>query len=153
MIIKILALILAWYAFYRLLVSRNKRAPKLKATIITLIFASLIFNVANNLYGRINRSIFSMNAGGEVALSSTPLKIPANQDAGYCNKFSDEHHQKITRISERQDGKYCGEFWNFKTNDLKIPYKILNHSEILYWASPTLKIIAPRPKTNDSLNT
>jgi hypothetical protein len=144
-IIKILALIGSWLFFYSILKSRNKRLAGTKATIITLLFASLIFRLSTDLYARVDRALFALNKQGEVQLSISPLKIPSNQDKTYCNQFTDQNKNVIQKISERSDGKYCGEFWHFeKDKNLVLPYKIINLNQILYWASPSLKIIGSK---------
>lgn len=143
--IKILALIAAWIFFYKILKSKNKSLPRLRATIITLLFASLIFQVSTNLYAKINRFIFSLNAAGEVPFSASVLKIPAQHNASYCSQFTDQNHKKLLIVSQREDGQYCGEFWQFKKDKyLMLPYKLINEKQILYWASPSLQIIGPR---------
>lgn len=144
-LIKIFALIAGWLFFYKILKSRHRRLPKIKATIVTLLFASLIFRLSTDLYARADRFIFSWNSQGEIPLSASIFKIPPTQNANYCLQFIDQNHEKIPIISQRDDGQYCGEFWKFKKDKyLLLPYKILNEKQVLYWASPTLKIIAPR---------
>ncbi|STY29162.1 Uncharacterised protein [Legionella wadsworthii] len=152
MLIKILALIAAWIFFFKILKSRNRRLPRLKATIITLIFASLILRLSTDFYAKTDRFIFSLNAKGEIPLSASILKIPPNQNANYCLQFTDHNHHKLQVISQRNDGQYCGEFWNFKKEPyLSLPYKIIDSKQILYWASPSLEIIAPRTGTEETL--
>ncbi len=144
-IVKILILVASWIFFYKILKSRNKRLPGLKATLITLLFASIIFRISTDLYARVNRAYFKFNGQGEVALSVSPLKIPTNQDSNYCNQFTDQNNNPIQKISERSDGKYCGEFWRFERDkNLMIPYKIINLNQILYWASPSLQILGSK---------
>jgi hypothetical protein len=144
-ILKILALLGAWLFFYKLLKYKNKKLAGTKASIITLLFAALIFRVSVDLYAMADRAIFSFNEQGEVRLSDSPLKIPAHQDVGYCSQFTDQDRKKIQIISERSDGKYCGEYWKFETDkELMLPYKVINSNQILYWASPSLKITGPK---------
>lgn len=50
-----LALIAAWIFFYKILKSRNKRLAKLKATIITLLFASLVLTLSRQLYTKLDQ--------------------------------------------------------------------------------------------------
>ncbi|MDP1602560.1 MAG: hypothetical protein Q8M03_04780 [Legionella sp.] len=143
-IIKIIALLVAWVFFYKILTLRNKRLPVIKATVITLLFAALIFQVSTDMYARIDRAFFSLNKQGEVALSASPLKIPATQDVRYCHQFTDQNKQVISKISERGDGKYCGEFWQFETNqNIILPFKLINADKIIYWVSPSLRIYGP----------
>ncbi len=141
-ILKILALIASWVLFYKILKSRNKRLPGLKATLVTLLFAALIFRVATDIYGFGDRAFFSLNKQGEVKLSASPLRIPLNQDRTYCNQFTDHNKKPIDKISERKDGNYCGEFWKFDKEDLMLPYKI-EGSQVEFWASPSLRIYGP----------
>ncbi len=144
-IIKILALIAAWLFFYRILKSRNKRLPKLKSLLITLLFASLIFRVSTDLYAMINRAAFSLNKQGEVSLNNSPLKVPPNQNSTYCNQFTDQNKNPLPKLSQNAAGIYCGEFWRFEKNkNLMLPYKLINNNEVLYWASPSLQIIGSR---------
>lgn len=145
LIIKLLALAGAWLFFYNVLKSRNKILPGIKATVITLLFASLIFRFSADIYANIDRGWFALNKDGEVSLINSPLRIPANKDASYCNQFTDHNNKPIQKISVRNDGKYCGEFWKFDTNDnLKLPYKTINSNQTLYWASPSLQIFGSR---------
>jgi hypothetical protein len=144
-LIEMFALIGGWFFFYKILKSRKKRVPKIKATIITLLFASLILRLSTDLYARLDRFIFSLGAQGEIPISASILKIPLNQNVNYCLQFTDKNQEKLLIISQRDDGQYCGEFWKFKKDKyLLLPYKILNEKHVLYWASPTLEIIAPR---------
>lgn len=55
-VIKILALIAAWIFFYKVLKSRNKSLAGVKATVVTLLFATLIFQFSDNLIARMNRA-------------------------------------------------------------------------------------------------
>lgn len=145
LIIKLLALVGAWLFFYHVLKSRNKMLPGIKATVITLLFASLIFRFSTDIYTNIDRGLFVFNKNGEVLLIDSPLRIPANKDATYCNQFTDQNKKPIQKISVRNDGKYCGEFWKFETDDnLVLPYKTINSNQILYWASPSLQITGSR---------
>ena len=140
--IKILALIASWIFFYQILKSKNKRIPKIKATIITLLFASFIMAASTDLYAKFNRFIFSLNESGEIPLSDSALKIPSNQNDNYCSQFTDQNNKPIQIVSQRSDGRYCGAFWRFNIDSpLMVPYKIINSNTILYWASPSLKII------------
>lgn len=151
---KIIGLVVAWLFFYKVLKSRNKRIPGIKATIITLLFASLVFRFSTDLYSLIDKNIFTLNGQDEIPLIASPLKIPSNETQNYCNQFTDQNNKVIQTISERADGKYCGEFWKFKTEqNLMLPYKILNSTQIMYWASPTLRIIGAKENLEKSLNT
>ncbi|MBA3535411.1 MAG: hypothetical protein H0T84_02195 [Tatlockia sp.] len=150
--LKILALIGAWVFFYSILKARNKKIPGIKATVITLLFASLIFRLSYDLYARVDRAWFALKKQGEVQLSLSPLKIPPNQAQSYCNQFTDQNNNIIQQISERGDGKYCGQFWKFeKDKNLLLPYKIINSNQILYWASPSLKIIGSKQGLEQAL--
>lgn len=145
--IKLLALAGSWLLFYKILKSKNKSLPGTKATVITLLFAALIFRLATDAYAILDRAFFVFNDAGTVPLNASPLKIPLNQDVSYCNQFTDQNNKPIQRVSERSDGRYCGVFWKFeKDNNLMIPYKITNSNQIIYWASPSLRII--RSNTN-----
>lgn len=144
-LVKITALLAGWLLFYKILRSRNKSFPRIKATLATLLFATIILRLGTDLYASLDRFIFSLNAQGEIPLSASVLKIPAKQNANYCLQFTDENLKKLPVISQREDGQYCGEFWRFKTDkNLMVPYQIHNDEQMLYWASPTLKIIAPK---------
>lgn len=46
-ILKIVAIIAAWLLFYSVLKARNKRIPGIKATVVTLLFATLIFQFSD----------------------------------------------------------------------------------------------------------
>ncbi|WP_133135929.1 hypothetical protein [Legionella rowbothamii] len=151
--IKIVSLIAGWLFFYKILKSRNRNLPKIKATIITLLFASLIFQFGSDFYAKLNRFMFSMNAQGEIPISASILKIRPNQNANYCLQFTDKNHKKLSIISQGVDGQYCGEFWRLKKDQyLLLPYKILNEKQVLYWASPTLEIIAPRTGSEEEFH-
>lgn len=56
-LIKIIAVLLAWIFFYKILQARHKRMPGIKATIITLLFASLIITMSMGLYTRLDNVI------------------------------------------------------------------------------------------------
>lgn len=145
-LIKIIAIITAWLLFYNLLKSRKKRLPKLKATIITLLFAALIFRVSMDLYARIDRAFFSFSAQGKIQLQLSPLKIPNDEDAAnYCKQFTDQYQRVIHVITERGGISYCGTFWQFPHQpDMTLPYKNLNSTQVIYWASPSLQIMGSR---------
>ncbi|KTD17681.1 hypothetical protein [Legionella jordanis] len=139
----LLGLLIAWILFYNILTRRRVRFPKLKTTIIVLLFSGLIVAFSNNLYAFFDRLLFSLNKAGEVALVNSPFKIPANQDANYCKQFKDQDGHEITVVSVRSDGRYCGDFWRFKERvDIFLPYKHFNNQQWIYWASPNLQIIA-----------
>lgn len=74
-----LALIAAWLFFYQLLKARNKKIPAIKASIITLLFAALIIRLSTDLYTHVERALFALNKQGEVRLTNSAFKIPAQQ--------------------------------------------------------------------------
>lgn len=153
LVIKILALMGAWLFFYNILRSKNKRIPGVKATVITLLFATLIFRLTIDIYATMDRAVFSFNEEGKVHLIASPLKIPANQGLNYCKQFTDQNKRVIQKISVRKDGQYCGEFWKFESdNDLLLPYKILNANQVQYWASPSLQIIGSKESLEKIVN-
>lgn len=53
LILKIIILMAGWFLFYTILQAKKIRAPKLKATLITLLFASLFTRVALDFYASI----------------------------------------------------------------------------------------------------
>ncbi|MBA4697623.1 MAG: hypothetical protein H2069_09600 [Legionella sp.] len=73
--IKILAIVLAWVFFYKLLLSKNKRLPKLKATLITLLFASIILQVSMRLYSKMDQAIFPPTPHAQ-DVQETPVHNP-----------------------------------------------------------------------------
>ncbi|MDP3269370.1 MAG: hypothetical protein Q8M40_10020 [Legionella sp.] len=140
-LIYILAFVLAWLFFYKILVGNSTRLPKLKTTIIVLLFSSLIYAFSYDLYSFFNRAAFSFKKQGEIELTNSPFKIPPNQDASYCTRFTDQNGTVINTISTRADGRYCGTFWRFNTkNSIFLPYRIINDKQRIYWASPELQI-------------
>ncbi|MBA2655945.1 MAG: hypothetical protein H0U70_03060 [Tatlockia sp.] len=152
-LIKILALIGSWILFFKLLKSRNKKFAGIKATLITLLFASLIFRFSTDLYALVNKTFFTFNKQGEIKLSESPLKIPIGQDGIYCNQFTNQENKPLQKISERSDGRYCGEFWRFERDkNLMIPYKINNLNQVIYWASPSLRIVGSKQNLDKTLN-
>jgi hypothetical protein len=54
-LIYLLGFILGWLFFYKILVARRKRFPKLKATIIVLLFSSLVYQFGDTIYSTTNR--------------------------------------------------------------------------------------------------
>lgn len=143
--IKILALLAGWLFFYKILKTRKKRLPGIKATIITLFFASLLFRLGYDLYAFIDKFYFSLSKQGETLLKNSPLKIPPNQDVGYCRQFKDQYGNIITKISHKDGEQFCGEFWRFeKDKNILIPFKISTSGETIYWATPFLKIYRGR---------
>ncbi|MGQ3890071.1 hypothetical protein ACQUW5_13700 [Legionella sp. CNM-1927-20] len=144
-IISLLAIVIFWILIYRVIRGRTPFRRKVKTTIVVLLFASLILSFSHDIYARVSRLLFSFNKQGEVELVTSPLRIPPNQDATYCRQFTDQRGRVIQLVSSRDDGRYCGEFWRFKTDkSILIPYKNLNNNQTIYWASPTLQIIGPR---------
>jgi hypothetical protein len=142
--LKILALLAGWIFFYKILKSRNKSLAGLKATIITLLFASLLFRMGTELYAFVSKAYFSLDKQGETVLNASPLIVPADQNSTYCNQFTDQDKNKITKISEKNGDRYCGEFWGFEKNKtIIVPYKIQSN-EVIYWASPFLRIYVPK---------
>lgn len=140
-IINLVALVVAWLFFYNVLKSRNRMLPALKASIITLLFGALIFRFSTDFYATIDRAFFSFKKDGDVQLSDSLLKIPPGKDSSYCNQFTDQNNEIITKISMRNNVRYCGEFWKFDSiENVILPYKLINSNEIVYWASPSLKI-------------
>lgn len=140
-----IGLVLSWLFFYKILTAKKSRFPKIKATIIVLLFGSLIYKFSYDLLAVSSRALFSSTAQGSVELNQSPFRIPLNQDITYCNRFTDQNGQAITAISSREDGKYCGTFWRFDRNKaVFLPYKSLNEKQNIFWASPVLKIISPK---------
>ncbi|TAL64914.1 MAG: hypothetical protein EPN84_02495 [Legionella sp.] len=70
LIIKILAIIAGWLFFYYILKSRNKGWAVIKATIITLLFASLIFRFSDDLTAWVNKKL-SNSTTQEVTVSKS----------------------------------------------------------------------------------
>ncbi|WED41858.1 hypothetical protein [Legionella cardiaca] len=144
-LIYLLGLIISWLFFYKILTARKVRLPKIKTTIIVILFSTLIYSFSYDLYAFIDRLIFSLNKQGEVSLSNSIFKIPPNQDIEYCKQFTDENGNEIKVVSNRKDGRYCGEFWRFQRKEnILLPYKKINDAQLIYWASPSLKIITKK---------
>ncbi|WP_131781343.1 hypothetical protein [Legionella gresilensis] len=144
-IISLLAIAIVWNLIYRVIRGRTSFSRKVKTTIVVLLFSSLIIRFSHDIYASVSRLMFSFNKQGEVELVNSPLKIPPNQDATYCRQFTDQKGRVIEVVSSRDDGRYCGEFWHFKSDkSILIPYKTLNNNQTIYWASPSLKIIGPK---------
>lgn len=144
-LVYLLGLVLSWLFFYKILAAKNSRLPRLKATIVVLLFASLIYKFSYDLFAFTDRTYFSFGQQGTVELNKSPFRIPLNQDITYCDQFVDQHGKVVTAISIRDNGKYCGTFWRFEKNEpIFLPYKSLNEKQNIYWASPVLKIIAPK---------
>ncbi len=141
-------LIIGWLFFYKILKARKKRFSGIKASLITLLFASLLFQISGDFSAVISRAYFSLNKSGEILLSESVLKIPENQSVHYCNQFRDQNNDVIHKTSDREDGRYCGEFWHFnKDKRFSLPYKIESSQSTLYWASPSLTIKDARKKS------
>ncbi|RUQ91507.1 hypothetical protein [Legionella septentrionalis] len=139
-------LLLFWIVLYRIFISKRSRIPKLKATIVVLLFSSLLFQFGYDLHAFLARSLFSLQKEGEVALPASPLRIPAQENNSYCNRFMDQHGQPLTTVSVREGERFCGKFWRLdRKKVLYIPYKMLNDKQVMYWASPALQIIGPKP--------
>ncbi|STX29422.1 Uncharacterised protein [Legionella beliardensis] len=143
-IISLLGIVIAWNIIYRVIKGRTPLRRKVKTTLVVLLFSSLILRFSHDIYAGLSRAIFSFNKQGEIELINSPLRVPPNQDATYCHQFKNQHGQVIDVVSTRGDGKYCGEFWQFKDKkSLLIPYK-LNANQTIYWVSPSLQIVGPK---------
>ncbi|WP_419418918.1 hypothetical protein ACNVED_10220 [Legionella sp. D16C41] len=144
-IISLLVIVIIWNLIYHVIRGRTPFRKKLKTTIVVLLFSALIIRFSHDIYASFSRMAFSYNKQGEVELVNSPLKIPPNQNAAYCHEFTDQNGRMIEKVSVRNDGKYCGEFWHFNDKGtLFIPYKNLNNNQTIYWASPSLQIIGPK---------
>lgn len=91
-----------------------------------------------------------MREAGEIQIADSPMLVPKSKNSDdYCNQFTDQDGNPLNVISVRDDGTYCGSYFNFyKDKYLMIPYKILKNGKAEYWASPEFRIIGPQPKIN-----
>ena len=141
-IISLIGVIIAWTIIYRVIKGRTPLRLKIKATLVVLLFSSLILTFSQDIYAAFSRAIFSFNKQGELELINSPLRVPSNSDTTYCHQFTDRQGNTIKVVSVRDDGRYCGEFWRFKNKQsILIPYKNLNANQTIYWASSSLQII------------
>jgi hypothetical protein len=153
LIVSFVGLLVAWILFSKVIRAKTSTGHKIKVTLVVLLFASLIIQFSHDLYAYTLRSIFSFNQQGKIYLVDSPFKIPTNQDREYCKQFKDQHGNPIEKISTRDDGRYCGEFWRFKTKEhLEVPYKTLDENHLIYWASPDLQIVGPNLLKNAPIN-
>ncbi len=149
-LLSILGLVLAWFFISKIIRAKTNTGRNIKVTIVVLLFASLIIKFSHDLYALTQRTIFSFHKLGDVALEESPFKIPANQDKRYCQQFTDQKGRPIETVSVREDGKYCGEYWRFKSKKtLLLPYITGPSNETIYWASPTLQIVVKSPNDVD----
>lgn len=61
----IVAFILAWLFFYKILATKNKRFPKSKATIIVFLFSSLVYQFSDKIYAFITTTMSDSNTSQE----------------------------------------------------------------------------------------
>jgi hypothetical protein len=144
-IIGLIGIIIAWNIIYRVIKGRTPLRRQVKTTLVVLLFSSLILRFSYDIYATLSRAIFSFNKQGDIELINSPLRVPSNSDTTYCHQFTDRQGNIIKVVSVRSDGRYCGEFWQFKNKQsILIPYKNLNANQMIYWASPSLQIIGPK---------
>ncbi|KTC66651.1 hypothetical protein Lade_1309 [Legionella adelaidensis] len=145
-VISLVVLVLAWLFFSKVIKGKTTASRRVKAAIVVLLFATLLLRFSQDLYATISRALFSMKKQGDVELTTSPFSIPGNQNNSYCRQFKNQYGEPIEVISTREDGRYCGDFWGFKTKQkLYLPYQNYDASHAIYWASPTLQIVGPRP--------
>ena len=64
----LVGLLLSWLLFYKLFKSKKSSFPKIKSTIIVLLFSSIIYQFSTNFYNFINRNLFGTD---ETVVTST----------------------------------------------------------------------------------
>lgn len=153
----LLAIMVSWLVVFTLFTSKSRINIGIAVAILIGFLSPSIIRICNNFCININRAIFVMGESGEVQLIAAPMKIPANykgKGKDYCNKFTDGSGNPINVISYRDDGGYCGAYWNFyEKNAIFIPYKKLPNGKIKYWTAPELSIIdTSSGKINTSIN-
>lgn len=147
-IIGCMGLLLTGLAAFFILSKSSRVVLALTISIIMLLLAPVIIPASYALYATYNRLIFSFYQDGTILLTQSPFKIPINAAPDYCAQFHTQNNKVIAHISKRDDGAYCGEFWQFyEPQTLVLPYQKVNDTQALYWASPQLKIVGPLLQT------
>jgi hypothetical protein len=142
-----LGLVITWLILFSLFTEKSPRALGLKLAVIVLMLWPVIAKISLDFYATISRQIFMMKGyNGEIQLSFSPMKIKLNKK-GYCGQFKDDKGNalKMTTIAEDGNG-YCGEYWGREGNKVVfLPYRLLDNDTAIYWASPDLLIVGPKP--------
>lgn len=142
-----IGLLLSGLAVFIILTASSRAVIALTVAAVMLLLSPIIIPTSYTLYATYSRLIFSLDQDGSILLAQSPFKMPMNADSSYCRQFRDTSNHVIEQVSQRDDGSYCGEFWQFyERKPLFIAYKKMNNNQLLYWASPQLQIIGPIPQ-------
>lgn len=146
-LIILLGLVFTWCVLFSLFYEKSSLHLGLKLGIFVLMLSPLIAKTSYNVYAMLARQWFFMNANGEILLPYSPLKVPKSKNKDYCGQFKDSKGNPLHGFSLEDDKEYCGTFWGmYNESPVFLPYKLLGKNKAIYWASPELQIIGPKPE-------
>ena len=146
-LIFLLGLVVTWYFLFSIFNEKSSQLLGIKLGILVLILSPLIAKLSYDFYAIASRYLFLMNANGQIQLAYSPLKLPHTKNSDYCDQFKDSQGKPLNIFSIGNDGNgYCGDFWGLYDKDaVFLPYKLMNDNQAMYWASPELVIVGPKP--------
>lgn len=145
----LIGLALAWYILFTIFIEKSSLRLGLKLGLLVLFLSPFIAKFSYDIYANASRQLFLMSANGEVQLAYSVLKIPHGKNIdNYCTQFKDSKGTPLNMLSIGYDDQsYCGEFWGlYDQRSVFLPYKLLANDQAMYWASPGLRIVGPKPK-------
>ncbi|MFT4058967.1 MAG: hypothetical protein QM652_05400 [Legionella sp.] len=148
-LIMLLGLVLTWCILFSIFNEKSSLRLGIKLGCLVLFLSPFIAKFSYDFYATASRQLFLMSANGEIQLAYSSLKIPHNKNIdNYCTQFKDSKGKPLNMLSIGFDDKsYCGEFWGlYDQRTVFLPYKLLDNNQAMYWASPELRIVGPKPK-------
>lgn len=145
-LIILLGLVITWWALFSIFNEKSSFKLGRKLGLLVMFLSPIIAKFSYDVYAITSRVLFMMHANGEIQLAVSPLKVSDTKDIDYCSQFKDKKGKPLKDIFADKDDKiYCGTFWSDKQNVIFLPYKILDNNKAIYWASPELSIVGPKP--------
>lgn len=147
-LIILLGFVLTWCILFSIFNEKSSQRLGIKLGILVLFLSPFIAKLSYEFYAIVSRQLFLMSANGEIQLAYSPLKIPHTKNKNYCDQFKDSKGNPLNILSVGLDDKsYCGDFWGLYDQKIVfLPYKLLNNNQAMYWASPDLRIVGPKPE-------
>jgi hypothetical protein len=131
-----------------LLLTKSRALKVAIALPVLTLFFPQIAELTYDKYASISRGLFSLHANGQVNLNASLLKVPKGVSAvNYCKKFKKTNGKELNEYT-LDDEEYCGIVWREQpyAKTVFLPYRLLESGKAVYWLSPSLQLIGPKPK-------
>jgi hypothetical protein len=135
-----------WCVLYGLFIAKTEQTKVIFITLVATIAFVYFILPSYDLYAQLGKSWFQRSESGEIQLAASPLKVKGKSPDEYCKQFTQQDGSSLGIYSYGKHGVYCGYYPGIEnSDDISIPYKLLQNGKARYWSYPELQIIGPAP--------